>query len=43
MARILIFDLMLHFTCFWFNMIWMKDSYLVALLVFGTSERAEIC
>ncbi len=36
MARILIFDLILHFVCSWFNMIRMKDSCLVVFLVFGT-------
>jgi hypothetical protein len=36
MVKVLIFGLMLHFVCFWLNRIWMKDSYLVALLIFGT-------
>jgi len=36
MARIQILDLMPHSICSLFNRIWMKDSYLVVLLVFGT-------
>ncbi len=36
MARILILDLMSHSVCSWLNNIWMKDSYSVVMLVFGT-------
>jgi hypothetical protein len=35
MAKSLISNLILHFVCFWFNKIWMRDSCLVALLIFG--------
>jgi hypothetical protein len=35
MAKNMIFDVMLHFLCPWFNMIWMRDSYFIALLLFG--------
>ncbi len=41
LARILIFNLTLHFVCSWLNMIWMRDSCLVALLIFGTWMRMK--
>jgi hypothetical protein len=34
-GQILIFGLMLHSICSWFSRMWMKDSYLVALLILG--------
>jgi hypothetical protein len=34
-----LFDLMPHFICSWLNMIWMNDSYLVALLVLGCEQE----
>jgi hypothetical protein len=36
MAKILILDFISHSICSWLNKIWMRDSYLVALLIFGT-------
>lgn len=41
MAKILIFDLMLHYVCSWLNKIWMRDSYVVAFLVFGMWMRMK--
>lgn len=35
MAKTMIFNVMLHFVFPWFNKIWMKYSYFVALKVFG--------